>query len=523
VLPDGLVKKAKKKLPSEESFGVTIPDADALQDLEPSLEAKPALLDNATASSSPLGNATAASGSLKTLASRVDMEALGWQGGEQGEAYAGHGVAAFADLGAPAQSDVKPTVLPVVVIASGTNPDDLRTCLTALQQAKGFSSENVLVVQDLPGAGDFSAAHRVATKEFGLAWINHNSNQLGSAARANSQYKFAIERALSKKFKGARSLIIISENEVVSPDILVFFAQLEPLLHKDRTLWCVSAWNDNGFAPYVADLTALLRTDWFPGVAFMLRAELFQPGGELLRSWPQEGHWKEYLRLDTVRRGKECIVPEVSRAKLLAPRSVLREEHTAFDEQALPIFWNDARPDISLGDLQRMLAPAYERLFVSTWPGLEGLALASEVGSLVDLDRAQRGTLRMVIRNDMETWVAVSRFLRLGPEKPIGTYQGVLRLRWRGGVLHVVQQGSPLIQRTGLSASRIFSAFDFESLQKPVLRAPDVAVILSNPGQSCDDACSSAPLGSSTGEGHRCHAAESAVCQLLCCTPALRR
>jgi len=240
----------------------------------------------------------------------------------------------------------------------------------------------------------------------------------------------------------------------------------------------------------------------------MLRAELFQPGGELLRSWPQEGHWKEYLRLDTVRRGKECIVPEVSRAKLLAPRSVLREEHTAFDEQALPIFWNDARPDISLGDLQRMLAPAYERLFVSTWPGLEGLALASEVGSLVDLDRAQRGTLRMVIRNDMETWVAVSRFLRLGPEKPIGTYQGVLRLRWRGGVLHVVQQGSPLIQRTGLSASRIFSAFDFESLQKPVLRAPDVAVILSNPGQSCDDACSRAPLGSSTGEGHRCHAAD---------------
>ena len=32
----------------------------------------------------------------------------------------------------------------------------------------------------------------------------------------------------------------------VSPDFLDYFQALYPLLIYDKTIWCISAWNDNG-------------------------------------------------------------------------------------------------------------------------------------------------------------------------------------------------------------------------------------------------------------------------------------
>jgi hypothetical protein len=32
----------------------------------------------------------------------------------------------------------------------------------------------------------------------------------------------------------------------VSPDFLDYFQALYPLLKYDKTIWCISAWNDNG-------------------------------------------------------------------------------------------------------------------------------------------------------------------------------------------------------------------------------------------------------------------------------------
>ena len=39
----------------------------------------------------------------------------------------------------------------------------------------------------------------------------------------------------------------------ISPDFFEYFAATFPILHADPTLWCVSAWNDNGKANMVAD------------------------------------------------------------------------------------------------------------------------------------------------------------------------------------------------------------------------------------------------------------------------------
>ena len=41
--------------------------------------------------------------------------------------------------------------------------------------------------------------------------------------------------------------IIITEDDLeLSPDFLEYFRALYPLLVYDKSLWCISAWNDNG-------------------------------------------------------------------------------------------------------------------------------------------------------------------------------------------------------------------------------------------------------------------------------------
>ena len=39
----------------------------------------------------------------------------------------------------------------------------------------------------------------------------------------------------------------------VSPDFFEYFKAMFPILHSDPTLWCVSAWNDNGKTNMVSD------------------------------------------------------------------------------------------------------------------------------------------------------------------------------------------------------------------------------------------------------------------------------
>merc|ERR1719353_2693353 len=99
----------------------------------------------------------------------------------------------------------------------------------------------------------------------------------------SERYRDVLRESLSVNFRGARSLVVLTDDEVLSPDILSYFAQLEPILQKDKTLWCVSAWNNHGLASYVADHTALMRTDWFSGVAWMVRGETVLK--ELLSTW----------------------------------------------------------------------------------------------------------------------------------------------------------------------------------------------------------------------------------------------
>jgi alpha-1,3-mannosyl-glycoprotein beta-1,2-N-acetylglucosaminyltransferase len=57
-------------------------------------------------------------------------------------------------------------------------------------------------------------------------------------------YKWAIDEVFMKhKFQ----TVILNEDDLnISPDFFSYFEAMEKVLNKDTTLYCVSAWNDNG-------------------------------------------------------------------------------------------------------------------------------------------------------------------------------------------------------------------------------------------------------------------------------------
>ena len=106
----------------------------------------------------------------------------------------------------------------------------------------------------------------------------------------------------------------------VSPDFFEYFDATSPILWSDPTLYCVSAWNDNGQVTHVHDpsrflllsliVARLFRSDFFPGLGWMLTRTLWE---ELGPTWPG-AYWDDWLRHPNQRKNRGCIRPEVSRS-----------------------------------------------------------------------------------------------------------------------------------------------------------------------------------------------------------------
>ncbi|EKX54117.1 hypothetical protein GUITHDRAFT_63807 [Guillardia theta CCMP2712] len=96
-------------------------------------------------------------------------------------------------------------------------------------------------------------------------------------------YKFVLKTVFETE-KNINHAILIEEDMVMAPDALAYFEATAPLLDSDATLMCVSSWNDNAYMHMDMDEKTLHRTDFFPGLGWMLRKELWMD--ELRHKWP---------------------------------------------------------------------------------------------------------------------------------------------------------------------------------------------------------------------------------------------
>ncbi|KAK1123384.1 hypothetical protein K0M31_008096 [Melipona bicolor] len=116
------------------------------------------------------------------------------------------------------------------------------------------------------------------------------------------------------------TVIIVEDDLDIAPDFFEYFLGTYPLLVSDNSLWCVSAWNDNGKAGLVDENAAdvLYRTDFFPGLGWMLTRQLW---AELSPKWPKS-YWDDWIRQPEQRRNRACIRPEISRTRTFGKTGV---------------------------------------------------------------------------------------------------------------------------------------------------------------------------------------------------------
>ncbi|KAM6959542.1 LOW QUALITY PROTEIN: alpha-1,3-mannosyl-glycoprotein 2-beta-N-acetylglucosaminyltransferase b [Aplochiton taeniatus] len=156
------------------------------------------------------------------------------------------------------------------------------------------------------------------------------------------------------------TVVIVEDDLEVAPDFFEYFRALHPILTADPTLWCVSAWNDNGREGLVDPGKAglLYRTDFFPGLGWMLLKGMW---AELEPKWPA-AFWDDWMRQPEQRRDRSCIRPEISRTITFGRKGVSLGQF--FDQYLRYIKLNSEFVPFTKQDLSYLMKEKYTESFV---------------------------------------------------------------------------------------------------------------------------------------------------------------
>ncbi|KAI3637336.1 hypothetical protein MIR68_004661 [Amoeboaphelidium protococcarum] len=126
--------------------------------------------------------------------------------------------------------------------------------------------------------------------------------------KISRHYKWALSQVFDvMQFQQA---IVVEDDMEIAPDFYDYFQAFLPVLEADDSLFCISAWNDNGKPNLIEDPYSFYRSDFFPGLGWMLKKQLWT--AELRDSWPQT-YWDDWLRHSDQHKQRGCIRPEISR------------------------------------------------------------------------------------------------------------------------------------------------------------------------------------------------------------------
>lgn len=199
---------------------------------------------------------------------------------------------------------------PAVVVLTYNRPTYLRQTLEALSAAAGVDRMSVYVSQD-GNQPDLGWIVDVFGQLNVTIW-NRNRRPLltpdqpGTAYLAQ-HYKWVFDRLF---FEQKHSHVIVIEDDmVIAPDFFALMRDGASLMAADPTVWCVSSWHDNGRNGLVYDPYRLFRTNYFPGLGWMLAEPVWR---ELSPDFPLD-QWDYWMRLDTTYKNRSCISPEIAR------------------------------------------------------------------------------------------------------------------------------------------------------------------------------------------------------------------
>ncbi|CAL2037049.1 unnamed protein product [Caenorhabditis brenneri] len=207
--------------------------------------------------------------------------------------------------------------------------------------------------------------------------IPHKARKWKTYYYISRHYKLALNYVFETK---KVSSVIITEDDLdIASDFFSFFSNTRYLLEKDPTLWCVSAWNDNGKPEHI-DLNAtntLYRSDFVSGLGWMMTNNTWK---ELEPKWPL-AYWDDWMREPEQRKDRQCIRPEISRTGMTEFGKKGASSGMFFKDHLARIKVNTVPVDFSKIDLGYLLPKSFEKIMVEEEAEAVPISLESIVSS----------------------------------------------------------------------------------------------------------------------------------------------
>uniref|UniRef100_A0A1I8BJ63 Alpha-1,3-mannosyl-glycoprotein 2-beta-N-acetylglucosaminyltransferase n=1 Tax=Meloidogyne hapla TaxID=6305 RepID=A0A1I8BJ63_MELHA len=216
-----------------------------------------------------------------------------------------------------------------------------------------------------------------------VQYIKHISSETARIRVPTEHRHFAVYYKISRHYKLALSHIfdkmgyssvIINEDDLdIAPDFFDYFLATRPLLELDKTLFCVSAWNDNGVPEFIdkTENKLLYRSDFFSGLGWMMTRDFWK---EINSHWPP-GFWDDFIREPEQRKNRSCIRPELSRTAMTDFGQKGASGGLFFNRHLKRIFLNQQSADFNKLDLSYLLKQKYDSSFLQKVYFLKNISL----------------------------------------------------------------------------------------------------------------------------------------------------
>eukprot|EP00405_Crypthecodinium_cohnii_P037162 CAMPEP_0206544664 /NCGR_PEP_ID=MMETSP0325_2-20121206/11672_1 /ASSEMBLY_ACC=CAM_ASM_000347 /TAXON_ID=2866 /ORGANISM="Crypthecodinium cohnii, Strain Seligo" /LENGTH=633 /DNA_ID=CAMNT_0054043495 /DNA_START=226 /DNA_END=2123 /DNA_ORIENTATION=- len=383
------------------------------------------------------------------------------------------------------KGDVLPvgTDLVTLVVIAHDKADCLKKCLTSLAESRDEDKKAFKFAVSLDHPPAFSNLEAVA-ESFksslpGLeVWKKTEQSHMNAAVvKISEHFRFALTETFERREN--EFAIFLETDLVVAPDFLWYFRASAWLLRMDPTLYCISAWNDNGNKDLVFNDKRIFRTDYFPGLGWMIERKTWF---ELKPQWPAfpSTGWDHWLRHGGILEDRGCISPEVPRTHHFDEHGTNVKKKSSLAKTLANMALSKLQPE-SLGDLSYLMQEEYES-------ALQEKAKAATLIQVADIPQTQAATTYLVPYS-REEYTKMAKSLKIVPGQPRTHYHGVVETR------------HPTTLAWLILADRRMSGFILppSEVWRPSLQR---LVGPARPNESCEDFC--------TRSGQRCVAKELA-------------
>uniref|UniRef100_A0A2K5PNY0 Protein O-linked-mannose beta-1,2-N-acetylglucosaminyltransferase n=1 Tax=Cebus imitator TaxID=2715852 RepID=A0A2K5PNY0_CEBIM len=320
----------------------------------------------------------------------------------------------------------------------------------------------VAVIGDRPGKG--CEIGRVPQEPmdvvalFGLRGIQHTPISIKNA-RVSQHYKASLT-ATFNLFPEAKFAVVLEEDLDIAVDFFSFLSQSIHLLEEDDSLYCISAWNDQGYEHTAEDPALLYRVETMPGLGWVLRRSLYKE--ELEPKWPTPEKlwdWDMWMRMPEQRRGRECIIPDISRSYHFGIVGLNMNGY--FHEAYFKKHKLNTVPGVQLRNVDSLKKEAYEveiHRLLSEAEVLDHSKNPCEDSFLPDTEgHIYVAFIRMEKDDDFTTWTQLAKCLHIWDLDVRGNHRGLWRLfRKKNHFLVVGVPASPYSVKKPTSVTPIF-------------------------------------------------------------------